>query len=107
MKTPTARTTTTSFFDTKSNLWLDAFLARRGVILTMMTMATTTTKTRGDSDDNDDGNNNHKDNDNDDARTTSTSFMTQQPTCGRMHSWKGGWGDFKDNGDDDKITAAR
>jgi hypothetical protein len=52
-KTPTARTTTTLFFDTKSNLWLDAFLAGRGVILTMMTMATTTTKTRG--------NNDHKD----------------------------------------------
>jgi hypothetical protein len=32
------------------------------------------------------------DDDNDDARTTSTSFMTQQPTCGWMNSWKGGWG---------------
>jgi hypothetical protein len=30
--------------------------------------------------------------DNDDARTTSTSFMTQQPTCGWMHSWNEGWG---------------
>ena len=27
MKTPTARTTMSSFFDTTTNLWLDAFLA--------------------------------------------------------------------------------
>ena len=29
-KTQTARTTTTSFFDTTTILWLDAFLARKG-----------------------------------------------------------------------------
>ena len=44
-KTPTAMkpwTTTTSFFDTTTNLWSDAFLAWRvGVILLMMMMATT------------------------------------------------------------------
>jgi hypothetical protein len=76
---------------------LDAFLAGSGGDLRMMTMATTTTKTRGDFDDHDDGNNDHKDNVNNDARTTSTSFLTQQPTCGRIHSWKGGGGDFNDN----------
>jgi len=48
------------------------------------------------------------DDDKDDARKTSTSFMTQQPTCGWMHSWKEGWGgNFNDDGDEDKITAAR
>ena len=57
-----------SFFDTTTNLWLDAFLAERGVFLTMMTTATTTTKTRGDFDNNDNSNNDHKDDDNDDAR---------------------------------------
>ena len=35
----------TSFFDTTTNLWSDAFLAERGVISTMMTKVTTTTKT--------------------------------------------------------------
>ena len=43
-KTPTAmvaRTKTTSFFDTTTNLWSDAFLAGRGGDLTMMTTATT------------------------------------------------------------------
>jgi hypothetical protein len=70
--------------------WSDAFLAGRGVIFTMMMKESTITKTRGDFDDNDDGNNNHKDDDNNDSRTMSTSFMTQQPTCGWMHSWKGG-----------------
>ena len=65
----------TSFFDTTINLWSDAFLAGRGVILTMITMATTTTKTRGDFDNDDDGNNDHKDDDNKDGRTTSTSFF--------------------------------
>ena len=40
-KTPTARTTTTSFFDTTTNLWSDAFLVGKGVIsTTMMTTAT-------------------------------------------------------------------
>ena len=47
-KTPTVRTTTTSYFETTPNLWLDAFLAGRG----------------GDFDDDDDGNNDHKDDDN-------------------------------------------
>ena len=37
----------------------------------------------GDFDNNDDGNNSYKDNNNNNA-------LTQQPTCGRMHSWKGG-----------------
>ena len=46
------RTTATYFFDTTTNLWSDAFLAGRGVILT--TMTTTTTDNN-----NDDGN--HKD----------------------------------------------
>ena len=44
-KTPMARTTMTSFFDTTANLWSDAFLQGGGVIPTMMTMATTTAKT--------------------------------------------------------------
>ena len=56
-------------FDTTTNLWLDAFLAGRGVILTMMTTATMTTKMRGDFDKDDHSNNNHKDDDNDNART--------------------------------------
>ena len=68
MKPPTARTTTISFFDTTTNLWLDAFLAGRGVILTMMTTATTTTKMMGDFDGDNNSNNYHKDNDNNDAR---------------------------------------
>ena len=46
-KTPTARTTTTTFFDTITNLWSDAFLAGKG----------------GDFGDDDDGNNDHKDDD--------------------------------------------
>ena len=33
-KTSAARTTSTSFIDTTTNLWLDAFLAGKGVILT-------------------------------------------------------------------------
>ena len=40
-----ARTKSTSFFDTTTILWSDAFLAGRGVILTMMMTATMTTKT--------------------------------------------------------------
>ena len=36
---------TTSFFDTTTNLWSDAFLAGRGGISTLMTMVTTATKT--------------------------------------------------------------
>ena len=48
--TPTARTTRTSFFDTTTNLWSDAFLAGMG----------------GDFDDDDEGNNSHKDDNNDD-----------------------------------------
>ena len=44
-KKPTARKTTNSFFDTTTNLWSDAFLAGRGVILMMMRTVTTTTKT--------------------------------------------------------------
>ena len=47
-KTPTARTTLTSLFDTTTNLRLDTFLAGRGV----------------DCYDDDDGNNNHKDDNN-------------------------------------------
>ena len=142
MKTPTARTTMASFFDTTTNLWSDAFLAGRGVILTLMTTATTmagervdsdkdvnTTKTptvrttttsyfdtttnlwsdaflagRGvDFDDDDNGNNDHKyDNDDDSERgkrqrhrrqgQQRPHFLTQQPTCGWMHSWQGGGG---------------
>ena len=72
--------------------WPDAFLAGRGVIFTMMMKASTTTKTIGDFNDNDNGNNDHKDNDNNSSRTTLTSFMTQQTTCGWMNSWKGGGG---------------
>jgi hypothetical protein len=56
-------------FDTTTNLWLDAFLAGRGVILTMMTTETMTTKMRVDFDKDDHSNNNHKDDDNDNART--------------------------------------
>ena len=44
-----ARTAIISFFDTTTNLWLDAFLAGRG----------------GDFDDDDEGLNNHKDDNND------------------------------------------
>ena len=43
--TPTARTTRTSFFDTTTNLWSDAFLVGRG----------------GDFNDNDESNNHHTD----------------------------------------------
>ena len=50
-KTPTARTTMTSFFDSTTNLWSDAFLAGMG----------------DDFDDDDYSNNNHKDDDNDDC----------------------------------------
>ena len=60
------------------------------MISTAMTMEATTTKTRGDFDNHDNGNNDHKDGVKDNARTTSASFLTQQPTCGWMHSWKGG-----------------
>ena len=91
-------------FDTTTNLWPDAFLAGSRGDLTMMTTATTTTKTRVDFDDHDDSNNDHKDGVNDDARTTSTTFLTQQPTCGRIHSWKVRGGDFND--DDDCNNAA-
>ena len=87
-----------------TNLCPDAFLAGSRGDLTMMTTATTTTKTRGDFDNHDDGNNDHKDYVNDNARTKSTSFLTQQPPCGRIHSWKGGGGDF--NGDDRGNNAA-
>jgi hypothetical protein len=55
-------------FDTTTNLWSDAFLAGRGVILTMVTTATMTIKMRGDFDEDDNNNNNHKDDDNDNAR---------------------------------------
>ena len=48
IKTPTARTTLTSLFDTTTNLWLDTFLAGKG----------------GDFDDDDDGNNDYKNDDN-------------------------------------------
>ena len=66
-KTPTARTTMTSFFDTTTNLWSDAFLAGRVVVcndddagnndgrgegLLMTTTATTTTTTTMANDDN-------------------------------------------------------
>ncbi len=44
------RTTLTSFFDTTTNLWLDAFLAGRGGDLTIMTTATTMAGERVDSD---------------------------------------------------------
>ena len=48
-KDPNGKETLTSFIDTTTNLWLDAFLAGRGVISTLMmtatTTATTTTKT--------------------------------------------------------------
>ena len=108
-QTPTARTMTASFFDTYTNLWSDAFLAERGVIFTMMTMASTTTKTMGDFDDDDHGNNDHKDDDNNNARTTSTSFMTQQQTWGWMYSWKGGGVicDFNNKDKDDNNDNAR
>ena len=44
----------TSFFDTTTNLWLNAFLAwRGGGVSKMMTTATTTTKTTTMKDDND------------------------------------------------------
>ena len=85
-KIPTARTTMTSFFDTTTNLWLDALLAGKGVIsTTMMTTATMTTKSRGDFDDDDTRTTTKTPT----ARTTSTSFLTRQPTNGRMHSWQG------------------
>ena len=53
-KTPTARTTLTSLFDTTTNLWLDAFLAGRGGDFdnddTTTTKTTTTTKMNEDND---------------------------------------------------------
>jgi hypothetical protein len=83
-KTPTARTTLTSLFDTTTNLWSDAFLAGRG----------------GDFDDDDDGNNDHKDDDNNKGGRGQRRrhqrlgqrrphLLTQQPTCGRMHQARG------------------
>ena len=53
----------TSFFDTTTNLWSDAFLAGRGVILTTMTMATTMAGERVDSDKDDEEDPNGEDND--------------------------------------------
>ena len=73
-KTPTARTMATSFFDTTTNLWSDAFLAGRG----------------GDFDNDDDGNNDHKDNYNGEQGQKQRHqrqgqqrphFLIQQPTC--------------------------
>ena len=68
-KDPNSEDNNDLIFDTTTNLWLDAFLAGRGVILTMMTTAKMTTKMRGDFDKDDHGNNNHKDDDNDNTRT--------------------------------------
>ena len=70
----------------------------------MITTATTTTKTRGDLEDHDEGNKDLKDNVNNNARTTLTSFLTQQATCGWIHSWKGGGGDFNDNDNGNNAT---
>ena len=77
---------TTSFFDTTTNLWSDAFLAGRG----------------GDLVDDEDGNNNAIFAQSVMVRTQGQcqpQFLIQQPTCGRMHSWQGGGGDL-DNDDD-------
>ena len=52
--------------------------------------------------------------DEDKERTRTTSFLSQQPTCGWMHSWQGGGvistmmtttttDDDSDNGDDDDL----
>ena len=55
--------------------------------------------------------------DGEDARTMLTSFLTQQPTCGQMHSWLGGGGeldnddggnnDHKDDNNDDGERGQR
>ena len=50
-------------FDTTTNLWSDAFLAGRGVILTTMTTATMMAGERVDSDEDDNEDPNGKDND--------------------------------------------
>ena len=47
-----ARATATSFFDTTTNLWSDAFLAERGEVI--LTMRTTTTDDNIDDANNDD-----------------------------------------------------
>ena len=96
-KDPNSENKDDLIFYTTANMWLDAFLAGRG----------------GDFDNDDDGNNNCKDNDNDDGEQDHKDnnndngeqgqqqrhqrrgqqrphFSTQQPTCGRMHSWQGG-----------------
>ena len=57
-KTLTAMTMTTSFFDTTTNLWSDAFLARRGGYFNYDDY--TTKKMRRYFDDDYDGNNDHK-----------------------------------------------
>ena len=57
---------------------------------------------RGDFDGHDDSNNDHKDDVNDCTRTTSSSFLTQQPTCGLFLEGRGG--DFND--DDNGNNAA-
>ena len=62
-KTPMEKkpwTMATSFFDTSTNQWLDAFLAGNGE----------------DFDNNDDGNNNHKDNNNNNVHTTPPTTTT-------------------------------
>ena len=79
-----ARTMLTSFFNTATNLWSDAFLAgKEGVILTTMT----TTTTDNDKDDSDDDDVVDKDNNKDPNGKDNDHFLTQQPTCGWMHSW--------------------
>ena len=52
MKTSTVRAMTTSFFDTTTNLWLDAFMVGNGVDST--TVTTTTTDNNNNDSDNDD-----------------------------------------------------
>jgi len=57
--TPTARTTRTSFFDTTTNLWSDAFLAgRRGYFKTTTTKTTTMTTVNENNDKDTDGDDN-------------------------------------------------
>ena len=56
-----------------------------GVILTMMRTVTTATKTTAIMTMNEDNDKETNGKDNNDLI-----FLTQQPTCGQMHSWQGG-----------------
>ena len=84
----------TSFFDTTTNLWLDAFLAGRGVILTMMMTATMTTKTTTTTTVNEDNDKDTNGEDNDNLIIR----HNNQPVVGCIPGREGGDFDDDDNG---------